>query len=188
MRPSQSPFLWRLRNRTIHKAPLTHSLLNFTFGGFYNFWKRKPSSSNVTLKSLLYRWLFYQNFLFHASPFLFLKMAYVELIVGNKMRRHTCTKYFAKSKIEQKRANNSYNHDQEVHVCGMWNEWMLTPNVISLFWTFCTWLAFLSIFDLWAFMCSLIFCHASLARHFSLYLTVGHSSLACHLSSLFFLA
>ena len=35
-----------------------------------------------------------------------------------KMRRHTCTKYFAKSKIEPKRVNKSYNHDREVHVCG----------------------------------------------------------------------
>jgi hypothetical protein len=35
-----------------------------------------------------------------------------------KMRRHTCTKYFAKSKIGSK-ANNSYNHDREVHVYGM---------------------------------------------------------------------
>jgi len=43
MGPRQSPFLWRLRNRTIYKAPLTHSLLNFTSGVFMIF-ERKTSS------------------------------------------------------------------------------------------------------------------------------------------------
>ena len=170
MRPSQSPFLWRLRNRTIHKAPLTHSLLNFTFGGFYNFWKRKPSSSNVTLKSLLYRWLFYQNFLFHASPFLFLKMAYVELIVGNKMRRHTCTKYFAKSKIGSK-ANNSYNHDREVHVYGMGYVEINDDNSKYDFYL-------LNFLDMASFPFYFLTCEPSCALFF------GRASLACHLFSL----
>ena len=70
---------------------------------------------------------------------------------------------------------------------GMWNERMITPNMISLYFEFWIWLAFLSIFDLWAFMCSL-FSWFVLLWHaiFSFYLTVGHASLACHLSSLFF--
>jgi hypothetical protein len=41
----------------------------------------------------------------------------VELIVGRNVG-HTCFRYFAKPKIGPKRVSKSYNHDQEVHVCG----------------------------------------------------------------------
>ena len=43
MGPWQSPVLWRLRNKTIHKALLTHSLLNFT-SGFFMIFGRKTCS------------------------------------------------------------------------------------------------------------------------------------------------
>jgi hypothetical protein len=44
---------------------------------------------------------------------------YVELMVG-EIRRHTCIRYFAKSKTRPERVNKSYNLDQDVHVCGVW--------------------------------------------------------------------
>ena len=83
--------------------------------------EKKGSSSNYTLKShILYVALYQQPLFMPLLPTS--KDGLCGAHSRGKMRRHTGTKYFAKSKIEQKRANNSYNHDQEVHVCGMWNE------------------------------------------------------------------
>ena len=85
------------------------------------------------------------------------------------MRRHTCTKYFEKSKIGSKRANNSCNHDRECK-CMEWKMWkwmMLTPNMTSLsFWIFLD----MASFSLYFWLVSLhvltfFFGCASLARH-----------------------
>ena len=43
MGPQPSPFLWQFRNRTVHKALLTHSLLNFTSGVFMIFGRKTCS-------------------------------------------------------------------------------------------------------------------------------------------------
>ena len=99
----------------IRKAPLTHSLLNFTFGGFKGFFQIKTSSSNDALKSLKVYGSSPRPL--HAFFPLLLRKAFVELMVERKARQ-TCFKYFAKPKIEPNRLNKSYNHDREVHVCG----------------------------------------------------------------------
>ena len=57
MGPQPSPFLWQFRNRTVHKALLTHSLLNFTSGVFMFFerkqvpWLRTHTCTKCFVKS-----------------------------------------------------------------------------------------------------------------------------------------
>jgi len=165
MGPRQSPFLWRLRNRMIYKAPLTHSLLNFTFGVFMIF-ERKTSS--LIEKTYLHQ--------------IFCKVK--DWIKNSKqsMQPWSRVQVCEMENVEINDVNSKYDFSLFLNLLNMASFSLFLicePSCAHIFFGSCFFgtPSFLST-SMWV----MLLWHAI----FPLYLTLGHASLACHFSSLFF--
>ena len=167
MGPWQSPFLWWLRIRMIHKALLTHSLLNFTSGVFMIFGRKTCS---LIEKEYLHQ--------------IFCKVK--DWIKESKqfMQPWSRVQVYGMENMEVNDVNSKYDFSLFLNLLDMASFslyfWLVSLHVLIFFGScFFGTPSFLST-SLWV----LLLWHAIFPLHF----TVGHASLACHLSSFFFLA